>query len=94
MLKIYSTGCISCLEAVKILRRNKIEFIVEDNQKIVEDIAIKTIGFIPVFEFDGKFFNHLEIKTMASNGADFKDMPKVVEVEKVIDEEPKIINKK
>lgn len=98
MLKIYSTGCIRCLEIVKILLKNKVKFIVEDSPSIVEDIATKTIGVVPIFEFDEKFYNSIQIKTMISNGVNFQDVikitePKIIEVEKIT-EEPKIFNKK
>ena len=90
MLKIYSTGCINCLEAVKILHKNKVEFVVIDNQKIVEEVAIKTIGFIPVFEFNDKFYNHAQMKNMINANFDFSD--KVTEEVKVENPIEEIVN--
>ena len=68
MLKIYSTGCINCLEVMRTIRIKKIPFLVIDNQNEVEAIANSTIGIVPVFEFANKYYNHKQIKKMVDEG--------------------------
>lgn len=88
MLKIYSTGCIKCLEAVRLLHKKAIPFVVIDEHKEVERIATSTIGVVPVFEVNGNFYNHAQMKNMINANFDFSD--KVVEtiIEEVIVEKP------
>ena len=87
MIKIYSTGCINCLEAVRLLHKKNIPFVVIGEQKEVERIATETIGIVPVFEVNNKFYNHAQMKNMINANFDFSDkVTEEVKVENPIEE--------
>lgn len=78
MLKVYCTGCVSCHPAIKKLQYNNLPFIVEDNYDIVMKKVTETIGIVPVFEFNDKYYNEKEIESMVDNGYKF-EIPIVLE---------------
>ena len=85
--KVYVTGCVSCHKVITRLREIG-ELNIETNENIVSKVASETIGFVPVFEFDNKFYNEYEISTMLNNGEKFI-LPKVVIEEKIINKKIK-----
>lgn len=93
MLKIYSTGCVSCLQVVKKMLLKGMTFSVIDNPEIVIDIASKTLGIVPIFEYKDKYYNQIEISNMVDLGETFEDKPIIKEIP-IVKEEVKIINKK
>lgn len=89
MLKIYVGGaCVSCHKAVKMLQYKEIPFVVETDIEKTIDVVSKTTGIVPLFEFDGKYYNEYQIEGMIESGFDFKIKP-VVE-EKVVVKASKI----
>ena len=82
MLKVYCTGCVGCHPAIKKLQLNNIEFTVENNYDIVIEKAIKTIGIVPIFEFENNIYNEYQIENMVDEGFNFK--PSVLKVEEKV----------
>ena len=69
-VKVYCCGCVSCHKVVARLQKmGDIE--VEKDELIVMKIASETVGLVPVFEFNNKFFNERDIDSMINNGETF-----------------------
>lgn len=92
MLEVYCTGCISCHKTIKKLNVSNIEMNIITDEKVVSEIVSNTIGVVPVFKFENKYYNEYEIEKMFNDGVDFNKKNNIIKTEEVVKVTSKLKN--
>ena len=92
MLEIDCTGFISCHKTIKKLNISNIEMNIITDEKVVSEIVSNTIGVVPVFKFENKYYNEYEIERMLDNGVDFNKKNNIIKTEEVVKVTSKLKN--
>ena len=92
MLEVYCTGCISCHKIIKKLNISNIEMNIITDEKVVSEVVSSTIGVVPVFKFENKYYNEYEIEKMFNDGVDFNKKNNIIKTEEVVKVTSKLKN--
>ena len=62
------------------------------DEKMVSKVVSNTIGVVPVFKFENKYYNEYEIEKMFNDGVDFNKKNNIIKTEEVVKVTSKLKN--